>query len=73
MRQVEYYNLDAIISVGYRVNSTQATRSQESLSGRLLIDYFLLKQQLLMAAHSLTKLIGPLNSFPDNFLQCEAS
>ncbi len=24
-RQVEYYNLDAIISVGYRVNSSQAT------------------------------------------------
>ena len=24
-RQIEYYNLDAIISVGYRVNSTQAT------------------------------------------------
>lgn len=26
LRQVEYYNLDAIISVGYRVNSKQATR-----------------------------------------------
>jgi hypothetical protein len=25
MRNVEFYNLDAIISVGYRVNSTQAT------------------------------------------------
>ena len=25
-RDVEFYNLDAIISVGYRVNSTQATR-----------------------------------------------
>jgi len=25
-RQLEYYNLDAIISVGYRVNSTQATQ-----------------------------------------------
>ena len=25
-RKMEYYNLDAIISVGYRVNSTQATR-----------------------------------------------
>ncbi|TVM10035.1 hypothetical protein DPQ33_19040, partial [Oceanidesulfovibrio indonesiensis] len=24
--QVEYYNLDAIISVGYRVNSTRATQ-----------------------------------------------
>ncbi len=25
-RQIEFYNLDAIISVGYRVNSTQATQ-----------------------------------------------
>lgn len=25
-RQLEYYNLDAIISVGYRVNSTKATQ-----------------------------------------------
>ena len=25
-RQLKHYNLDAIISVGYRVNSTQATR-----------------------------------------------
>ena len=25
-RKVEYYNLDAIISVGYRVNSSQATQ-----------------------------------------------
>ena len=27
--QVEYFNLDAIISVGYRVNSTQATRFRQ--------------------------------------------
>ncbi len=26
MREIEFYNLDAIISVGYRVNSTQATQ-----------------------------------------------
>lgn len=25
-REIEFYNLDAIISVGYRVNSSQATR-----------------------------------------------
>ncbi|MHB8114783.1 MAG: virulence RhuM family protein [Acidithiobacillus ferrivorans] len=29
VRQVEYYNLDAIISVGYRVNSTQATHFRQ--------------------------------------------
>ena len=29
VRNVEYYNLDAIISVGYRVNSTRATRFRQ--------------------------------------------
>jgi prophage maintenance system killer protein/prophage antirepressor-like protein len=29
IRQVEYFNLDAIISVGYRVNSAQATRFRQ--------------------------------------------
>ena len=29
IRQVEYYNLDAIISVGYRVNSTRATHFRQ--------------------------------------------
>ena len=29
VRQVEYFNLDAIISVGYRVNSAQATRFRQ--------------------------------------------
>jgi hypothetical protein len=30
-RKVEFYNLDAIISVGYRVNSTQATHGSKPL------------------------------------------
>lgn len=29
IRQIEYYNLDAIISVGYRVNSTRATHFRQ--------------------------------------------
>lgn len=29
IRQIEYYNLDAIISVGYRVNSSRATRFRQ--------------------------------------------
>ncbi|HLR12684.1 MAG TPA: RhuM family protein [Burkholderiaceae bacterium] len=29
IRQIEYYNLDTIISVGYRVNSTRATRFRQ--------------------------------------------
>lgn len=33
--QVEYYNLDAIISVGYRVNSTRATHFRQWATARL--------------------------------------
>ncbi|MFN4023163.1 MAG: virulence RhuM family protein, partial [Hydrogenophilus thermoluteolus] len=29
VRDIEYYNLDAIISVGYRVNSARATRFRQ--------------------------------------------
>lgn len=36
--QVEYFNLDAIISVGYRVNSTQATRFRQWAT-RILRDH----------------------------------
>ncbi len=35
IRQVEYYNLDAIISVGYRVNSTRATHFRQWATTRL--------------------------------------
>jgi hypothetical protein len=31
-RKLKHYNLDAIISVGYRVNSTRATRSRTATS-----------------------------------------
>ncbi len=34
-RQVEHFNLDAIISVGYRVNSTRATRFRQWATGVL--------------------------------------
>ncbi len=34
-RQIEYYNLDAIISVGYRVNSTRATHFRQWATQRL--------------------------------------
>ena len=37
-RQLQHYNLDAIISVGYRVNSAQATRFRQ-WSTRVLRDY----------------------------------
>jgi hypothetical protein len=35
IRQIEYYNLDAIISVGYRVNSTRATHFRQWATTRL--------------------------------------
>ncbi|PKM06962.1 MAG: hypothetical protein CVV14_10470 [Gammaproteobacteria bacterium HGW-Gammaproteobacteria-4] len=48
--QVEYYNLDAIISVGYRVNSTRATRFRQWATGVLrqhLVEGYTLNQQRL--------------------------
>jgi predicted nucleotidyltransferase len=35
-RQIEHFNLDAVISVGYRVNSTRATRFRQWATGLLL-------------------------------------
>lgn len=35
-RQIRHYNLDAIISVGYRVNSSRATRFRQGATGVLL-------------------------------------
>ena len=35
VREIEYYNLDAIISVGYRVSSTRATRFRQWATGVL--------------------------------------
>lgn len=36
-REVEYYNLDAILSVGYRVNSKQGTQLQSNPSDKGLM------------------------------------
>lgn len=47
IRQVEYFNLDAIISVGYRVNSTRATRFRQWATGVLrehLVEGYTLNQ-----------------------------
>lgn len=48
--QVEYFNLDVIISVGYRVNSTRATRFRQWATGVLrqhLVEGYSLNQQRL--------------------------
>jgi hypothetical protein len=50
-RQVEHYKLDVIISVGYRVNSTRATRFRQWATGVLrqhLVDGYSLNQQRLI-------------------------
>lgn len=40
LRDIEYYNLDAILSVGYRVNSKQATKFRQ-WANKVLKDYIL--------------------------------
>ena len=49
-RSIEYYNLDAILSVGYRVNSKQATQfriwATKTLKQHLLEGYTINKKQL---------------------------
>ncbi|MDP2791528.1 MAG: virulence protein RhuM/Fic/DOC family protein [Rectinemataceae bacterium] len=48
--QVEYYNLDAILSVGYRVNSRQGTRFRQWATTRLkeyLVDGYSINQKRL--------------------------
>jgi len=65
-RQVEYYNLDAIISVGYRVNSTRATHFRQWAT-RVLRDHLTrgysinehrLAQQGLMELEQAVDLLG---------------
>jgi len=50
IRQVEYFNLDAILSVGYRVNSKQGTQfriwATDTLRGHLLRGYTLNEKRL---------------------------
>ena len=58
-RKLKHYNLDAIISVGYRVNSTQATRFRQwatkTLKQHLLKGYTLNQERLAQNATELDK------------------
>ncbi|GAA6171033.1 hypothetical protein NBRC116592_07030 [Colwellia sp. KU-HH00111] len=72
-RKLKHYNLDAIISVGYRVNSTQATRFRQwatkTLKQHLLQGYTLNKQRLTENANELEKalhLVKRAASLPQN-------
>jgi hypothetical protein len=51
-RDVEHYNLDAIISVGYRVNSTRATQFR-IWATRTLRQHFVLLAHTDMAGQNL--------------------
>ncbi len=59
LRSIEYYNLDMIIAVGYRVNSKQATAfriwATETLRDYLLHGYVLNKQVLLESKRNTLK------------------
>lgn len=51
-RRLEYYNLDAVISVGYRINSKRATQFRiwaTNILKRHLVDGYTLNQKLLKA------------------------
>lgn len=60
-REIEYYNLDAIISVGYRVNSKQGTQFRIWASNRLkeyLIQGYSINQKRLNELNQLIQIIA---------------
>ncbi|MDH5694070.1 MAG: virulence RhuM family protein [Gammaproteobacteria bacterium] len=70
--QVEYFNLDAIISVGYRVNSWQGTRFRQWATARLkehlVQGYTLNEQRLQQHQEQLKKLEQTLTLFQQNII-----
>lgn len=69
-RQIEHYNLDAILSVGYRVNSKKATKfriwATKILKDYLIKGYALNKDKL--KEQKLDELTQTLNLFKDSFV-----
>ena len=53
-RQVEFYNLDAIIAVGYRVNSKQATQFR-IWATKTLKEYIINRMELKKEIEKLSK------------------
>ena len=71
VRQVEYYNLDAIISIGYRVNSVRATQFRIWATGILrqhLLEGYTVNKELLAKNQekflALQKAVSLLSSLP---------
>jgi prophage maintenance system killer protein len=73
IRQLEYYNLDAIISVGYRVNSVQGTRfriwANRVLKDYLVQGYALNKQRLEAQQENIRQLERTLTLFQQNLIE----
>ncbi len=70
--KTRYYNLDAILSVGYRVNSTRATRFRQWASARLkdhlLRGYTLNEARLRLQQGSIRQLEQTLTLFQQNLI-----
>ena len=62
VRNVDFYNLDAIISVGCRVNSVRATQFRQGPTG--LAISIILKKALVGLCGPLTKLLGYVMKIP---------
>lgn len=65
IRKIKFYNLDAIISVGYRVNSKRGTQfriwATKTLKEHLIKGYTINKKRLLEAQNQLKELQGAIN------------
>jgi len=60
-RNIDYYNLDVILSVGYRVNSKQGTQFRQWATQRLkeyLVKGYAINQQRLDQLNQVVKIIG---------------
>lgn len=71
--QVSYYNLDAIISVGYRVNSVEGTRfriwANRILKDHLVQGYTLNQQRLTQQQENIRQLERTLSLFQQNLIE----
>lgn len=71
--QVSYYNLDAIISVGYRVNSVEGTRfriwANRILKDHLVQGYTLNQQRLTQQQENIRQLERTLSLFQPNLIE----
>jgi hypothetical protein len=69
-RDIEYYNLDMIISVGYRVNSKRATQfriwATKTLKEHLVKGYTINEKRLLQARHQLQELQSAITFLQEN-------